>query len=282
VRRRLRPVAHAVMRSGRRVAVSMLPAKALQSYLSAAGRLQFVLADEGKRVVGGLLAEVLPPGHPDVLRIVQDLYRHHEMWSVPPDHPYWDRTLNVVEVTGEHFVEEAEQRGRGTIYLGSHFGPWPYLPRFFERNGLTADLYFPLGYPGRGLKHTRARNDFVVSALRILRTGGRIAFMGDFGVGRSVRVRFLGADVEYSVGFAYLALRTSATVLPVFCTTRGDSRQAVTIAPPISPDPRAASHAERIRSMVEAYTGLLERMIVSHPRDATKYLLQQAFRLPNG
>jgi KDO2-lipid IV(A) lauroyltransferase len=265
-------------RTLKKMASRALPGPVFSDLLGAYGALKWRAAQPVpspglRHVVGKLRLEEDEAGRK---RLVRDLYRNRERWSVAPSWKsgfvrYWRRVVPD-EVVGEQYLEEARQQGRGIIFLSSHVGAWRALPWSFQDMGLSLDLSYPIQWPHRVKKGSSARS-FIREAVRVLAEGGNVGIMGDGSQGRNRAFTLLGQEVLIATGFAQLARRTLAPVLPFFLIRDGNGRHRLVLQPPIHADHYQGDKREAAAAMTARYLSCLEEMILAYPCNAPAYLL---------
>lgn len=137
-----------------------------------------------------------------------------------------------VSFEGLDRLDVALSEGKGVILVGLHLGSWDvgatYLAQHHypinavvldskDNDNLDKFMYNLRSAAGIGVI---SANGGVWQAAEALRRNEVLALLIDGPTeGKSVSVRFLGRDVQFSAGAAALALRTKAVVLPA-CTVR--------------------------------------------------------------
>jgi lauroyl/myristoyl acyltransferase len=212
----------------------------------------------------------MEPDDPAAVRVAREVFCHGEQWSVPAHLSYWRRPEQISKFVGEHFIEESLRAKKGLIMLGSHLGPWKYLPWFFQKRGMVPDLFFPIGWPYREDKTVASRTSFLLKAMKILKRNGIIVLMGDTSWGRVENFPFLGADLEFPIGYSVLAQHTGAPVVPMFCVKESHSDHTAMLMPPIWAHDHAGSKEEQVHQMTATYLRHLENIILTYPDNADK------------
>ena len=129
-------------------------------------------------------------------------------------------------------LDAALSEGKGVILVGLHLGSWDVGATYLAQHHYPLNAVV-LSYAGnenldRFLYNLRSAagigvitaNAGIWPAAEALRRNDILALLLDGPTeGKSVKVRFLGSDVQFSPGAATLALRTKAVVLPA-CTVR--------------------------------------------------------------
>ncbi|MCP5162594.1 MAG: lysophospholipid acyltransferase family protein [Hahellaceae bacterium] len=102
-----------------------------------------------------------------------------------------DKSLDlVVDVEGEHFLQQAQAEGRGVLFLGPHLGNWELTGLYLSTRFKMASLYRPPKQPALEafISHARGRagaelvpttTKGVARLLGILRKGGVVGILPD-------------------------------------------------------------------------------------------------------
>ncbi len=179
------------------------------------------------------------------------------------------------DVEGWEHIEAVEKRGTGYAIMSAHWGAWEALARYLglalgELNIISRPPTNPLMV--RDFREIRRRYGHVLvhkrragfRMLRLLKDGGRIGILID----QRVRPKdgilepFLGPLAWTSPLLAFLALKTGAPVVPVYCAPTAGGRYLLRVEPPIepgTPGPEAASRLTR------AYLASVEGVIRAQP-----------------
>jgi hypothetical protein len=263
-------------------ALRFFPAPLLRQYLYHNGLVKWAFKNEAREKCCQLLERHLNLASEDPANqeTVRRLFCHLEQWSPPAGSPYWRKDLRIDDCLGREFLDAALHRGQGLIVVCAHVGPFKYLPWFFQKMGLKADLYFPLGWPMREDKSPATGTRFLLKAVRALKQNGIVALMGDLSWGRAATFPFLETELDFPVGFARVAQRTGATILPTFCLTDRGNRNLVKLAPPLWRDQYPGTEEEQVLAMTTTFISHLEQVIKEYPDNADKYFLGSRLILP--
>lgn len=140
-----------------------------------------------------------------------------------------DGIENVVALDGNENFLEGKQRGKGVLFLTGHFSAWELAP-------FAHSLYgYPLHFLVRAIDNPRVdalvtryrslsgnipieKNESARAILRVMRDAGTVGILMDQNTmpEESVFVDFFGILASTTSGFARLALRTDAAVVPVY------------------------------------------------------------------
>ncbi len=133
------------------------------------------------------------------------------------------------ELRGLHHVRAALAKGKGVLALTAHMGNWELLPFVAPMAGFEADIiYRPLDFPPLNAYFLKLRTRFgaglipnahaMRKILRQLKNGHVVAMLMDQNVDwyEGVFVDFFSHRVCTNKGFALLAMKTRAPVVPIF------------------------------------------------------------------
>jgi KDO2-lipid IV(A) lauroyltransferase len=183
-----------------------------------------------------------------------------------------------IDYRGLENLETARARGRGVLVITAHLGAWE----------LIGFGLFALGYPfnflvrrienpaiERAVEDIRTRfgnrtidkRSAARSMLLTLRSGGMLGLAVDINVVRDkgIFVDFFGVRASTTFMAAKLALRTGATVIPIFVPWEERRRRYVLdVGTPLSIEP-SGDEKEDIRRLTIAYTRAIENYIRRYP-----------------
>jgi len=158
-----------------------------------------------------------------------------------------DEILQIVEIEGGEYVEQAMAQGRGVMYFAGHFGSWELqimMHAFrFERIVMVArTLDNPL--LDRLIERIRTRVGTTVlprqgavrGLLRALQGGGSLGLMVDQHIQdrSAVQVDYFGRPAWTTSTIASLALHTGAPIIPVFAFPLPDGRYRMVYESPVA------------------------------------------------
>lgn len=178
---------------------------------------------------------------------------------------------------GFEHLEAVAGSERGFFVLSAHLGCW-------EIAALISGAYFgPLHVVGRPLDNphldrelvalrqrfgnvTMAKRGAVRGMLRALDGGGMVGILIDQRVRpeEGIVVPFFGLPSFASPVLARLALRTGATVVPIFCVPEPKGRYRFIARPPVAPEGKA-DDPEAVAAMTARYLAATEAEIRRYP-----------------
>ena len=181
-----------------------------------------------------------------------------------------------VSVDGLSYYAEAVKKGKGVIILTAHLGNWEIIPKAFLAHsfriyGTVRPLNNP--YLDKISRRWREKNGMGVinkredthRILKLLRQGEAVGFLLDQNTHEkeAVFVDFFGQEAATNKGVAILALRSDATVLPVFMRREAEGHRMI-IDPPLDLI-RTGSNKDDILSATALFTKTIELHITQNP-----------------
>lgn len=185
---------------------------------------------------------------------------------------------SAIALEGEEHLKRALQRGKGVIALSAHLGSFTLIGARLAAEGYP--FHVVVKQPrdqrfGRLMDDIRLRVDVkTISArprreaakkiLQALRRNEIVLMIADEFKSGGVEVEFLGRTVAAPRGPATLALRSGASVLPMFVTRDRHDRLTLEIKPEITLI-RTGDPQEDVARNVSAFTRELESMVRRYP-----------------
>lgn len=181
-------------------------------------------------------------------------------------------------IEGKVFFEEALQKGKGAIVLTFHFGNW-------EVSGIASKLLkWDIVALARPLKKRALLNAFLnklrsltgltiivnentsLEVMKLLKKNKIIAILGDQREksSRGVFVDFFGTKVSTSKGVAAIAMKTGATVIPIYAVRKGFLRYTFVCGNPLEME-RKGNIDESIGNNMRKVNAFLETIIRQYP-----------------
>ncbi len=248
-----------------------------------AGFLKFALSSTRPRQREALANLALAyPGSDEAFRekILREVYGHLAWMTAeylalqrdPPQSLSW-----VHRVTGEEFLSEALEKGKGAIILTGHLGNWELLAAWLCQRGypLTAIVRDPddddyrqtiLDFRTRvGLK-TLPKTANMKAAVDLLRKGGFLGILSDqlAGCNEGLPVPFMGHSAYTFAGAASLGILAGCPILPVFSFREAPFHHRVEIDAPI-PFPEGKDRKERVLELTRRCNQAIENAIRRAP-----------------
>ena len=171
-------------------------------------------------------------------------------------------------------LEAAEARGKGVIIIAAHLGNWEWSAKYLALAGhpilviarQSEDEKFNAltdRIRGDGGNTVHPRGGSPRPLIKTLRENGRIAIVPDQ-KSEDVFVPFFGRLAGTVAGPAVLALKTGATLLPIFCPRQPDGSYKIIMGPEIIPEPTGDRDADILQIMAQL-TKIIEDMVRQYP-----------------
>lgn len=187
--------------------------------------------------------------------------------------PGWQRNFRV---RGEEHLEAAFGRGKGIIFVLSHFGNWEYLgfmPRLLSFPGAAVGQKIKNPAVDGMIKDLReliglelfSKQEVVSVVTGYLRKNGAVAILADQRARKmSVEVPFFGRPAPTTAAPAVLVLKTGAALIPVFIYFEADGCYQVVFEREV-PVPRGLPLKETVRELTRRFTAVFEQKIRERP-----------------
>ena len=192
-----------------------------------------------------------------------------------------------VEFTDEgwEYLDEAVEKKTGAIIVMSHIGNWELAAEMLNRKGLPIMLYLgakhkeqveriqkdKLAQSGIKIVATSEKESSpfaLLEGINFLREGGIVSMTGDrlWGDQRSVKVNFLGHEVQLPDAPHLFALMSGAPLMTFFVNQKAPGKYHIAVSR--GRQVLAASRQDRANAVLasaQAYAGELEKMARQHP-----------------
>lgn len=192
-----------------------------------------------------------------------------------------------VEFTDEgwKYLDEAVEKKTGAIIVMSHIGNWELAAEMLNRKGLPIMLYLgakhkeqveriqkdKLAQSGIKIVATSEKESSpfaLLEGINFLREGGIVSMTGDrlWGDQRSVKVNFLGHEVQLPDAPHLFALMSGAPLMTFFVNQKAPGKYHIAVSR--GRQVLAASRQDRANAVLasaQAYAGELEQMARQHP-----------------
>jgi len=184
----------------------------------------------------------------------------------------------------EDLIERELRAGKGVILLGAHFGNWELAGNLLQGR-LNANVNFLMyDAESKAVKDAVAKatanrqvnilfvgkdsTDTSIALMNALQRGEIVCLHGDrvLGEQRSVKVSFMGHDVNFPAGPFILAAASGAPVIPIFAVKTGLLSYSFSAYDPIRFE-QCSRHERQglIDKEVKGYALLLESMVRKYP-----------------
>lgn len=182
-----------------------------------------------------------------------------------------------VEFDGVEYFDQAHSYGKGVVLVSAHIGNLDLVVNSLLVLRLRVMILAEQLRPSRlhnyvlGLRRTHGVSYEAVSiggiraAFRALERGEYVGIVCDRAIqGKGIVTDFLGESALMPVGAAELALRTGATILPMFVTRTTRDHYKVYVEPPIRVSEGNAD-PDGVRELTDQIINIMERYIRKYP-----------------
>ncbi len=192
--------------------------------------------------------------------------------------PGFDRSAigTIVHYEGLEHIREAYARGKGVLIFSGHFGQWELaammqgfldlplilITRPLDNPDLETLLAEMRSRSGNRVVHKRNAVREMVKAIK-QKIGVAIVIDQDAHAD-GLFVPFYGRPASTTPTLARIALRTGATVVPIFSLPRPDGTYRIVYEAPLDLEPTGDLDADALRITAEA-TAAIERWVRAHP-----------------
>ncbi len=185
----------------------------------------------------------------------------------------WRRCFDL---RGEENVREAFRRGKGIIFVISHFGNWEYLgfmPRLLSFRGAAVGQKIKNPAVDGMIRDLReliglelfSKREVVSGMTGYLAKNGAVAILADQRARQmSVEVEFFGHPAPTTAAPAVLALKTGAALIPVFIYFQPGGRYQVVFERAIEMKERLPVK-KAVRELTQRFTAVFEEKIRERP-----------------
>ena len=255
--------------------VTTLPRRASLAVGSGLGRIFYMLHGRRRQLALENLMAAFPSRTEDECReLVRATFGHfgrHVVELLNFHTMSANEAMQLVEVEGEAYVEQALKREKGVMYFAGHFGYWElqimmHARRFAPITMVARTLDNP--FLERLIERIRTRvgtrviprRGAIRGLLRALLDRGSVGMMVDQHISdrSAVVVDFFNRPASTTSAIAALALRTGASIIPVFALPLEGGRYRMVYEAPIEPpaddDPHPVlTYTQRCTDVLEMY-----------------------------
>jgi KDO2-lipid IV(A) lauroyltransferase len=187
-----------------------------------------------------------------------------------------EKILDRVEFAGEEHVRLAQERGKGILFVTGHVGFWEIqalahalklrpmtvLARTLDNPQLNDLLERIRTRTGNGVVYRRRT---IRRVMRLLAEGQGVGILIDqHTLGNdAIQVEFFGRPAATTPVVAALALRTGASVIPLFALPTGAGRYRLMYEHPVVPPPEDSE--QRVQEFTQRCTDILEMYVRRNP-----------------
>ena len=260
--------------------IQLMPNALVSSAGAVVGMIAYVADRNHRRIALENVAAAFPARTPRAhKRIIRGAFRHFgrllfELLKFSTLSP--DAMLKRVEFEGEERVRAAYAQGKGVLFVTGHFGYW-------ELQAMVHALRLPpMAVIARALDNpalngllermrTRTGNSVIYRrgtirrAMRQLQAGESVGVLIDQHIlgHDAIYVDFFNRPAATTSAVAALALRTGASVVPLFALPLGGGRFRMIYEHPV--EPPAATSEHPLREFTQRCTDVLEMYVRRNP-----------------
>ena len=182
----------------------------------------------------------------------------------------------VVEVEGEHILEQLVQEKKGAIILTGHLGNWELLAAWLCQKGypLYAVVRDPddkdvakliESYRCRVGLRTLKKKSIMKESVRLAQNGAFLGLLSDQDGGHTgLPSLFLGKECSTVNGPAAISLMAHVPIVPVISYRIAPFRHQIIISSPLTFS-GVGKKKEQLESMTRSVDMTLEKMVIRHP-----------------
>jgi KDO2-lipid IV(A) lauroyltransferase len=263
-------------------AINLIPLKLRIRLLEDLGQLLYMIDGRHRRIAQRNLALAFRDVDPEKrLQVARSAFRN--LGRVMAEFSFIPRLTKqnieqFVFFEGKENFHRAYEKGKGVLFLTAHFGNWEWMaasfPLLFCRPCHV--IFRPLDHSFFNGVMERLRtwtgNQMIPKEksmgriLRLLKGGEVVGVLLDQNVSpqEGIFVDFFGELACTNVGMALLALKTGASVLPVFNIRQADGRYRVIMEPELQLN-RTGDRDRDVEESTELFTRVIERYIRENP-----------------
>ncbi len=260
--------------------VPLLPPRFGYALFGWIGSLFFILFKEAREPLRANLRHVMPKAPAQQidatarqtlrnhLKNYYDFFRASRLSS--------EQIKAMVEAHGLEHLEAARSKGKGVIFITAHFGNLDIVGQTFTLRG------YPVTVPAEHVKPEILFQEIVkvrsakgmkiipvdgplLSLMRAIKKNELIGLASDLDITKSgIFVNFFEAPARLPDGYAQLALKTGAPILPAFSVRKPDNTFEAYAEPAIELKKTGDMDAD-VRAGVEQIVRVMEKWLGAHP-----------------
>jgi KDO2-lipid IV(A) lauroyltransferase len=182
-----------------------------------------------------------------------------------------------VTIEGWHHLVETVANAKGAIIATAHLGNFDHTARVLSLRGIEMAIFveaFDSTPFLRNIAILRQRNGGRIlpvstsglrDSLQILRQGGTLVIVCDRDIqGNGLKVDFFREETSLPYGAVSLALRTGASIVPVFCVRKPGNRFVIYIEPPFELVD-IGNRTQSVKANLEKLVAIMEKYIRQYP-----------------
>jgi len=178
---------------------------------------------------------------------------------------------------GEHYLQEAAQKGRGVILLTAHIGNFPWMLLYLGQNGYRMAVVYkePADFKGdffgnamkayniSPIRYSGKKYLVTKSILKHLAQGYIILMPLDQAKNNGVEVDFYAHPVKAAGGPVVLSRRSGAAIVPAFIYRRGQGHHLIIEPQVVLKEPE--NPQDDLRLNTQALSDIVEAAVRRHP-----------------
>ncbi|MGI8967932.1 MAG: lysophospholipid acyltransferase family protein [Chloroflexota bacterium] len=234
-----------------------------------------------RRIIRSNMATVMrrAENDPVVSRMAAKSMRNHCKYLIEflelPVLSATDRIVAGMELLGLEHLQNALEQGRGVIMASAHFGTTEVgglrLKDFTDFHAVY-DTFKP-AYLDRLIQRKRLEKGIdlipasnIRAMLRVLKHGGTLVVLFDRPMedGNGTPVQFFERETRVPSGPAVLAMKTGATILPVYITREPDFTFRTVISPPVTWTP-SGDRERDVQGIMQKLMNTLQAAVTARP-----------------
>ncbi|OGX24679.1 MAG: hypothetical protein A3J51_05970 [Omnitrophica WOR_2 bacterium RIFCSPHIGHO2_02_FULL_45_21] len=219
----------------------------------------------------------------DKIKIAKDCFRNMAKSGVELLYVLEKSELSndLVDIEGKDYLEAALSKSKGVIVVSAHFGNFPLALIRLGQEGYKLNVILRRMRDERvddflserrqraGVQsiYTTPRPACVENSLKSLRNNELLFIQLDQNFGTSgIFVNFFGRQAATATGPVVLALRTEATIVPLFIVRQSDNRHKIFIEPEVMIE-KKNTQDETLQFNTQKITSLIESFIRKSPAE---------------
>jgi Kdo2-lipid IVA lauroyltransferase/acyltransferase len=260
--------------------IQVMPNSLVSTSGAVVGMIAYVADRNHRRIALENVAAAFPARTPRAhKRIIRGAFRHFgrllfELLKFSTLSP--DAMLKRVEFEGEERVRAAYAQGKGVLFVTGHFGYWELqamvhalrlppmavIARALDNPALNALLERMRTRTGNSVIYRRGT---IRRAMRQLQAGESVGVLIDQHIlgHDAIYVDFFNRPAATTSAVAALALRTGASVVPLFALPLGGGRFRMIYEHPVEPPSATSEHP--LREFTQRCTDVLEMYVRRNP-----------------
>jgi KDO2-lipid IV(A) lauroyltransferase len=221
----------------------------------------------------------LSPRDPQVRRLAIKSFRNYFKYLIEflelPVLSSADEVVATMRIEGLEHFQAALERGKGIVLASAHFGTievgglrladfTPFHAVYDTFRPAYLDMLIQSKRREKGINLVPASD--VRGMLRVLRAGGTLTLLFDrpVEIAKGVAVRFFGRETAVPAGPAVLAMKTGATILPVYMFRRPDRGFESVFFAPITWTP-SGNRDRDIQTIMQKLVDTLQSVVRTRP-----------------